>query len=120
MNIKYTPQQEDELRDSYIAIGMAEVDDAQKHDAREDFILKYMNKHNKSNRSVIAKLSKMDIYVARPKVSKVLNAEPETKKSMVESIAVTLGVTPDQFEGLDKAPKLVLKLLREVLLAKQA
>jgi hypothetical protein len=112
-NIKYTPDQEDELKDGYNAINFLAISDTQKHDEREIYILKYMAKHSKSKRSVIAKLSKMGIYIARPKISKVTGDKPETKEKMVSDIAIALGMNPEELEGLDKTPKLVLMKLRE-------
>lgn len=107
INVKYTSDQEEELESGYKAY---EEDD---HDGREDFVLKYMAKHNKTKRSVVAKLSKMGIYINRPKQSKVTGGKPVTKEKLVEDIAVKLGFEPEELEGLDKTPKLVLiKLLK--------
>ena len=105
INIKYTSEQEKELEDGYKS--------CESHDEREDYILKYMGKHNKSKRSVIAKLSKMNIYVPRPKISKVTNEYPETKESMVSDITVKLGLNDGELEGLVKTPKLILLRLRK-------
>lgn len=118
-NIKYTQDQEDELKDGYTAIDFLDISDSEKHDARETYILKFMGKHSKSKRSVIAKLSKMrnadgsSLYIARPKISKITGDKPETKEKMVSDIAIALGMNPEDLEGLDKTPKLVLMKLRE-------
>ena len=111
INLKYTQEQEHELKADYAAIA---VDD---HDTREKFILVYMHKHKKSKRSVIAKLSKMSnsngepLYIARPKVSKVTNEKPQTKDQMVGNLTTMLGFSTGELEGLDKTPKLVLDKL---------
>jgi hypothetical protein len=115
INIKYTKEQEDELYNNYVCI----VDDD--HDERENVILRFMNKHDKSKSSVIAKLSKMrdendkPIYKARPKLSKITNEVAETKSQMVAKVEINLGFLEGELEGLENSPKLVLvKLLKRL------
>jgi len=105
MNLKYTRDQETELTEEYKAF---HPDD---HDGRETYILKFMAKHDKTKRSVTAKLSKLGIYIARPKVSKVTGEKAVTKEQMVNTVALKLGMDVGQLEGLDKAPKLTLQNL---------
>lgn len=106
MQLKYTIEQEEELKLYALISGDTE---------REDFILKFMQKHDKSSRSLIAKLSKMQLYKARPKMSTVTGEKAETKKQMVGKIARNLGVKEDELEGLDKSPKLTLvRLLKRL------
>lgn len=107
VNIKYTKEQEEELLEGYPA---CETDDE-----RDDFMLKFQAKHDKSSRSLIAKLSKMGIYVIKPKLSKVTNEKAETKEQMVGKITRKLGFKDGELEGLDKTPKLVLvKVLKRL------
>ena len=100
---KYTEEQEKELYNKYSQA----TDDEQRDAVIEAFGLK----HNKTKRSIIAKLSKAGIYISKIKVSKVTGAMPETKKQLVAKIEKKLGI--ENLEGLDKAPKLtLLKLLK--------
>jgi hypothetical protein len=104
LNLKYTPEQEEELK---------QYEDIENYDEREDFILKFMHKHNKSKKSLVAKLSKMGIYKSKPKISKVTGDTPETKTQMVEKLGRKWGMNANELEGLDKAPKLTLmKILK--------
>jgi len=115
MEIKYTKEQEDELIGGYTSVAEMNIDATSKQDEREDYILKYMAKHSKSKKSVIAKLSKSGVYITRPKVSKVTGTKPETKEQMLTSIALKLGMSFEDLEGLDKGPKLSLqRLLKRV------
>lgn len=102
--VKYTKEQERELYDSY--------KECENQEDRERVIEAFASKHNKLKRSVIAKLSKMDIYVTALKISKVTGNIPETKQQLVDRIEKHLGI--QGLDGLDKAPKLtLLKLLGE-------
>ena len=104
--LKYTPEQETELK---------VYEECTSHDEREEFILKFMVKHDKTSRSLIAKLAKMGIYKARPKMSTVTGEKAETKEQMVGKIARNLGMKEDELEGLDKSPKLTLvRLLKRL------
>lgn len=103
VEIKYTKEQTDELISGYTA--------AKDADERDDFILKYMGKHGKSKKSIIAKLSKSGKYISRPRVSKVTGGKPETKEQMLQKIANKLGMDIEKLEGIDKSPKLSLQNL---------
>lgn len=107
MRLKYTKEQERELIDNYVVI--------ETHDDREIFILKYMAKHEKNKRSVVAKLSKLGIYVSRPRTSKVLGTKPQTKEQLLQSISNKLGCDILKLEGIDLSPKLSLKNLLEAI-----
>ena len=111
MEIKYTKEQTDELVSGYKAISELDISDAAKHDEREDFILKYMGKHDKSKKSIIAKLSKSGVYISRPRISKVTGEKPETKEQMLQKIANKLGMDVSKLEGIDKSPKIALQNL---------
>lgn len=104
MAIKYTPEQETELFEAYSV--------ADSNDERDEVVMKYTTKFSKPKRSIIAKLSKMGIYVSKVRQSKVTGNKPETKEQLVTKIESRFGVEDGQFMGLEKAPKLVLvKLL---------
>lgn len=109
MEIKYTPEQTKELFDLYDCIDFSDAED--KHTAREIVIANFMAKHNKSKKSVVAKLSKANKYVIRPKLSKVTGGKPETKEQMLQKIAHKLGMDISKLAGIDKGPKLSLQNL---------
>lgn len=64
----------------------------------------------KSPRSIIGKLSRMGIYQKKQYVDK-RGERPITKLELVANIARAIDAQPEQLEGLEKAPKEVLKLL---------
>lgn len=67
----------------------------------------------KSTRSIVAKLSREGVYVAKAK-----QAQPRVKKSeLVERIAQAVGVPSELFESLEKANLEVLEQLAQKLAA---
>ena len=65
----------------------------------------------KSEKSIIGKLSKEGVY--QRQVYKTKTGEtPITKAQLVEDIEVYLGLMQGDMAGLEKAPKSVLKILR--------
>lgn len=95
----YTESQEAEL----LAAGI--IDNAK--------ALEFAAKFGKDVRSIRAKAVRMGIYKAAEKVSKT-GGKIESKEKIVEDIAEIVGKNLD---GLEKAPKLVLQVLREKLSA---
>jgi hypothetical protein len=98
--IKYTKEQEIELLDAYSI-----AEDAEE---REIVVMKFTTKFSKPKRSIIAKLSKMGVYVSKASISKVTGSKPETKEQLVTRIEDRFGVEDGDWIGLEKAPKLVL------------
>jgi len=103
--IKYSPEQEEKMYDLYSAADTPE--------GREQVVMQLATEWGKPKRSIIAKLSKMKIYISKAKISKVTGRHPETKEQLVVKIEVRFGVEEGKFMGLEKAPKLVLKALLE-------
>ena len=95
----YTESQEAEL----LAAGI--IDNAK--------ALDFAAKFGKDVRSIRAKAVRLGIYKAAEKVSKT-GGKIESKEKIVEDIASIVGKNLD---GLEKAPKLVLQVLREKLAA---
>lgn len=93
----YTEAQEAEL----LAAGV--IDNAK--------ALEFADKFGKDVRSIRAKAVRMGIYKAAEKVSKT-GGKIESKEKIVEDIAELVGKNLD---GLEKAPKLVLQILRSKL-----
>lgn len=105
--VKYTPEQEEELKVRYDAEGLTDEE-------RDLLIEDWMAKWGKTKKSLVAKLSKMGIYHTKERVSKVTGGAPETKEQLVKRIADMYNKPQVDFEGLEKAPKLVLlRLLGE-------
>ena len=75
--------------------------------------LEFAAKFGKDVRSIRAKAVRMGIYKAAEKVSKT-GGKIESKEAIVEDIAAIVGKNLD---GLEKAPKLVLQILRSKLSA---
>lgn len=67
-------------------------------------------KLNKSRRSIIGKLSRLEIYEKKVYLTK-RGESPITKQEIVHNISRKMGVDLEKLEGLDKAPKEVLKLI---------
>jgi hypothetical protein len=75
--------------------------------------LEFAEKFGKDVRSIRAKAVRMGIYKAQPKVSKT-GGKIESKEAIAADISEIIGKS---LEGLEKAPKLVLQILREKLSA---
>ena len=95
----YTESQEAEL----MAAGV--IDNAK--------ALEFAARFGKDVRSIRAKAVRMGIYKAAEKVSKT-GGKIESKEAIVSDISNLVGKNLD---GLEKAPKLVLQILREKLAA---
>ena len=109
MAIKYTEEQETVLFEKYSMATTAEE--------RDEVVERLATEWSKPKRSIIAKLSKMGIYISKMRQSKVTGSKPETKEQMVAKIEHRFGVNDGDFMGLEKAPKLVLtKLLNNNVL----
>lgn len=68
----------------------------------------------KTERSVIAKLSREGVYVKAEYKAK--NGEKPIKKdSLVGEIAEAMHLTEDKLDGLEKAPKVVLRMILEAV-----
>jgi hypothetical protein len=75
--------------------------------------LEFAAKYGKDVRSIRAKAVRMGIYKAAEKVSKT-GGKVESKEAIAADIAKLVG---KNMEGLEKAPKLVLQILRDKLSA---
>lgn len=66
----------------------------------------------KTRRSVIGKLSRLGVYQKKVYLTK-RGEPPVTKAELVHRISEKLEIPLEKLEGLDKAPKEVLRLLSE-------
>lgn len=84
----------------------------------QETVARLMGELDKPKRSIIGKLSREGVY--RREIYKTKLGEiPITKIEIVHQISEVLDIEPEEFVGLDKAPKRVLKLLCELTLERQ-
>jgi len=100
--INYTPEQVDWMSNLY--------NQTPSRQTVEDIA----NILEKSTKSVIGKLAREGIYQKAEYISKT-GEKPITKIQLVGKLAAALDLKVEDLEGLDKAPKGVLKLLCENL-----
>lgn len=62
---------------------------------------------DKKERSIISKLSTMKLYQKKPYLTKT-GEKPIRKLELVAEIAGKLGYDPQELEGMEKTPKMVL------------
>lgn len=98
--IKYTPEMEDMIRKDYT--------EATSDTERAEIVQEYVDLWGKTERMIIAKLSKMRIYKTVPKVSKVTGGPAMTKEQIVKRITRICKFEADDLLGMEKSPKLVL------------
>ena len=101
-NINYTEEER-----AYI------VSEYEKIPSRET-VEKLATELSKSTKSIIGKLSREGVYRRESYTTKV-GEKPITKLEMVTGIADILGVTVEALQGLEKAPKGVLKTIVSAL-----
>lgn len=100
--VNYTPEMTTELVAAYTANPTKATVEA------------FAEKFGKSTKSIVAKLSREGVYVKAAPVAK--DGSPVAKKdALVEKIAEALGEPSDKLDGLEKAPKNVLKMVLAAL-----
>jgi hypothetical protein len=96
--VNYTPEMTAELVSAYTA------------NPTKDTVAMFATKFGKTTKSVVAKLSREGVYVKAAPVAK--DGSPVAKKdTLVETIAEAMGVPSENLDGLEKAPKVVLKMI---------
>jgi len=98
--VKYTVEQETQMLDAYTK--------AETTEQRAQVVIDLAITLSKPTRSIIAKLSKMGIYISKAKISKVTGNKPETKEQLVRRVEKRFGAAPEDYMGLEKAPKMVI------------
>ena len=101
--MKYDQTTADELKRLYLE----GIEDA-------DITKKLAIKYDVSERSIIAKLSSMDVYRKKPYLNK-RGELPQKKSELIERLAEALDVNLELLESLEKANKNVLLLLLKSL-----
>lgn len=106
MDKNYTVEQEKTLLEKYTPKATQEIRDAQVKELAVEF--------GKKARSIIAKLSRMDIYIAKVRTTKTGEAVVQ-KKDLVSEIAKAVGLTATSLVSLSKATKADLQALSNQL-----
>lgn len=105
--VNYTPEMTATIKAAYIAAPTKATVEAM------------AAQFGKTTKSIVAKLSREGVYKKAEPVSK--DGSPVVKKdAMVGMIATAIGVAEEKLDGLEKAPKVALKLVYAALTAKAA
>lgn len=102
-NVNYTEAQAKELADAY--------SDCDSDETRAECVENFSQKFGKNVKSIRAKLVREGVYVKKAYVSKT-GKKAETKDRIVEAIAGAMGVSSERLNGLEKATKPTLELIR--------
>jgi len=97
---------------NYTAEQVAEMVETYNLTPSRETVTMLAEKLDKSEKSIIGKLAREGVYQKQVYVSKT-GEKPVTKIEIVREIAAQLDITESDLNGLDKAPKGVLKLLCE-------
>lgn len=103
-NVNYTDEMTTDIVEAY--------NDAETDAERETVVQELAEKHGRTVRSIRAKLVREGVYIAKTYKNKN-GKKPETKEDIVTAIAKVMNVTVDALNGLEKATKPTLNLLRE-------
>lgn len=80
----------------------------------KETVAEIAEKLNRSTKSVIGKLSREGVYRRETYVTKT-GEKPIMKSEIVASIADALGLEVERLDGLEKAPKAVLKVVAKAV-----
>jgi len=97
---------------NYTAEQVTEMVEAYNLTPSRETVTMLAEKLDKSEKSIIGKLAREGVYQKQVYISKT-GEKPVTKVEIVREIAAELDLNANDLNGLDKAPKGVLKLLCE-------
>lgn len=92
----------------------AELVEAYKANPTDETVKAFAEKFNKSVKSIVAKLSREKVYVAKEYKTKT-GEKPVAKADLVAKIAKAVGSTDEAFDSLEKANKAVLEAIAKAL-----
>lgn len=92
----------------------AELVGAYKAEPTEATVKAFAEKFGKSTKSIVAKLSREKVYVAKEYKTKT-GEKPVAKAELVAEIANLVGATDEAFDSLEKANKAVLEAIVKAL-----
>ena len=102
MSVNYTPEQVELMIEAY------------KSNPSRETVENLAEDLDKSIKSIIGKLSREGVY--RKTVYKTKTGEdPETKKEIVQDLSLTQDIEYETVAGLEKSPKVALKILRSAI-----
>ena len=110
--VNYTPEMTATMVERYTAV--READEA----TRDNVVAELASEFNKSERSVRAKLSRENVYVAKTAVSKVTGEAPAKKAELAERLAKVSGANIN-VENVAKMNKVDIQRLIEAFEALQ-
>ena len=105
--MRYTEKDELYLKEEYLKCTSPEE--------RAEFVATAVKTLGQSKHSVIAKLSKMHVYIKPGNISKVTKGKPQTKEQLVRTLTKECGLQPDDLRGLDVCPKTTILTLMDLL-----
>ena len=105
--MKYTEDQERFLQEGYVA--------CKSQDERATFVASCVVEMGFSKPSIIAKLSKMKVYIKPGNISKVTDGKPRTKEQLVRILTKECGLPPEGLRGLDVCPKTTIMTIMDLL-----
>ena len=105
--MKYTEQDEAYLTEGYKA--------CTSQDERAAFVAHAVKTLGYSKHSIIAKLSKIHVYIKPGNISKVTKGKPQTKEQLVRTLTTECGLQPDDLRGLDICPKTTILTIMDLL-----
>lgn len=106
--VNYTDAQSAELVAAYTAVR------EDTREARDAVIAEFAKRFGKTTRSIVAKLSREKVYIAKEYVGKT-GEKPVKKDAHADAIAAVLGLTENETESLTKANKTALEKIFKAL-----
>lgn len=96
---------------NYTEAQTAELVEGFKADATEATVKAFAEKFGKSTRSIVAKLSREGVYVAKEKTKGEGAAKAATKAELVKRVEMALDLEAGTLESLEKGSKAALEVL---------
>ena len=106
--VNYTDAQTAELVQAFKAVA------DQSRETRDAVVKAFAEKFGKTTRSIVAKLSREKVYIAKEYVSKT-GEKPVKKDEHADAIGAVLGLTENEIESLTKANKTALEKIFKAL-----
>lgn len=107
-DVNYTEAQTAELVAAYVAVK------DESREVRDTVVKQFAEKFGKTTRSIVAKLSRADVYVAKEYVGKT-GEKPVKKDAHADAIGAVLNLSENEIESLTKANKTALEKIFKAL-----
>ena len=106
--VNYTEAQTAELVEAFKKV----MDDSR--EVRDGVVKEFAEKFGKTTRSIVAKLSREKVYIAKEYVGKT-GEKPVKKDAHADAIGAVLGLSENEIESLTKANKTALEKIFKAL-----